>query len=120
MEYKPELLNSLANAHGFDQGLKGLEITRLNELNRDLEFQVSVGRVQEDASMPLVPGIEVNECNPDTIDAALMNAVVADMGITSPAPRIAYPKTLVKVSSKYRSVGVNFASHQIPTPNQPK
>ena len=63
------LLGWLPKAHSLDERLQGRQLASFNELDGSLVLKVSIGRIQEDARIGLVSGVEVYYGNPDPVDA---------------------------------------------------
>ena len=63
------LLGWLPNAHGLDERLQRRQLASFNEFDRGLVLKVSIGRIQEDARIGLVSGVEVHEGHPDPVNA---------------------------------------------------
>jgi hypothetical protein len=80
MECKGYSLGRLPDAHGVDEKLQGRKIAILNELDGGVVLKVPVWSIEEDASVGLVAGIEVNQRNPDSIQTTKLPLQAAGVG----------------------------------------
>jgi len=80
MEYKRYSLGRLPDAHGVDEKLQGRKIAILDELDGGVVLKVPVGSIEENAGVGLVACIEVNQRNPDSIQATQLPLQAASIG----------------------------------------